>query len=161
VALAPTAKLPAASKEVLEATSSKTPITSLGSSVDLLLQMLLHGSNVGVNTGAVTIMNPATTTTLLHGLKAVVAVTTDTVRTTATILRQELPLVPLLGNSKLLLRLLEVKPVIATATLHSLRHLRLVHLPDFRVHLQAWIPCTTVALRHLHPHLPAKALLLL
>lgn len=167
VALAPTAKLLAVSKEALEATT-KTPTTNLGNNVDLPLQFRtsLHGSNVdGSSTVDVTTTNPATTTTLPHGHKAAaVAETTDTARTTETILLQAPPLeVPHHGNNKLLHHPLVVKPAMATVTLHSLRHLQVVAmvlLPGFPALLPASSPCTTAALLLL-PHLPlAKALLL-
>lgn len=169
VAPAPTVKLLAVLKKVLEA-MTKTPTTSLGNNVGLPLQsrMSLHGSNVdGSNTVDVTTTNPATTTTLPHGHKAAVAAaeTTDTARIKEIILPQEPPLEePHLGNNKPPLHLLVVKPVMATVTPRFLRHLQLVVmvlLLDFPALLQASSPCTTAGLLLLR-HLPqAKALLLL
>jgi hypothetical protein len=172
VAPAPTAKLLAVSKEALEVTS-KTPTTNLGNNVGLPLQFRtsLHGSNVdGSSMVDATTTNPATTTTLPHGHRAVmVAETTDTARTTEIILPQEPPQEPPLevprhGNNKHPLHLLVARPAMATVTPHSLRHLQLavmVLLLGFLALLLASSPCTTAALLLL-PHLPlAKALLLL
>jgi hypothetical protein len=164
-------KLLAVLKKALEA-MTKTPTISLGNNVGLPLQsrMSLHGSNVdGSNTVDVTTTNPATTTTLPHGHKAAVvaAETTDTARIMEIILPQEPPLEPPLeephlGNNKPPLRLLVVKPVMATVTPRFLRHLQLVVmvlLLDFPALLQASSPCITAGLLLLH-HLPqAKALL--